>query len=246
MTHANTQISTNSPRLVRALAELAGTDATVSHKYFAERLGQLFDLAGSIRLCAVHERGPAAPLETPVLSREAVKEEFLRVRASIISSALGRFAPGASSLRLRFPATPADLTVEEAMAPEPYLAFYAAQQRDIDFRIRNLQAATREAIAGFSAGLARLAALDAALADPLAARARALFATVPRLLQGRFQLLLREYRQAIGQQPPAAEQWDKTIARFRADMQGVLLAEIETRLLPTLGLIEALEDYEGD
>ena len=47
-----------------------------------------------------------------------------------------------------------------SMLVEPYLAFYAAQQRDIDFRVRNVHAATRDVVAGFSPGLAQLVALD--------------------------------------------------------------------------------------
>jgi hypothetical protein len=246
MTLAQTQISANSSRLVRSLAELVGTGAAVSHKHFTERLGQLFDLPDSIRLSAVHERAPAAAFAPPATSREAAKEEFLRARASIVSSALGRFTPGGGSLRLRFPVATADMTPEEIVAPEPYLAFYAAQQRDIDFRIRNLQAATRDAIAVFSPGLARLAALDAALADPLAAPARRLFAAVPRLLQRRFGILLEDYRREIGDRVHSPDRWDKTIGQFRDEMRGLLLAEIETRLLPALGLIEALDEHQGE
>lgn len=247
MTQAHRQISANSSRLVRALAQLVGTDAAASHKNFTERLGQLFDLPDSIRISAVHDRKPAATFEPSATSREAVKEEFLRARASIVSSALGRFAPGGGgSLRLRFPVASAEMTVEQAMAPEPYLAFYAAQQRDIDVRIRNLQAATRDALAGISPGLARLAALDAALADPLAAQARRSFAAVPRLLQRRFEFLLEEYRQAIAGQAHSPDLWEQTLGRLRDDMQGLLLAEIETRLLPALGLIEALDEHQDE
>lgn len=246
MTQAHRQISANSSRLVRALAQLVGTDAAVSHKNFTERLGQLFDLPDSIRISAVHDRKPAATFEPSATSREAVKEEFLRVRASIVSSTLGRFVPGGGSLRLRFPVTSAEMTVEQAMAPEPYLAFYAAQQRDIDARIRNLQAATRDALAGISPGLARLAALDAALADPLAAQARRSFAAVPRLLQRRFEFLLEAYRQAIAGQSHSPGLWEQTLGRLRDDMQGLLLAEIDARLLPALGLIEALDEHQDE
>jgi hypothetical protein len=246
MTQTQRKISANSSRLVRSLAQLVGADAAVSPKNFAERLGQLFDLPDSIRISAVHGQKPTVTFEPSTTSRGAAREEFLRVRAAIVNSALGRFVPGGGSMRLRFPVATAEMGVEETMAPEPYLAFYSAQQRDIDFRIRNLQAATRDAVAGFSPELARLAALDAALADPLAAQARRLFAAVPRLLQRRFESLLEEYRQAIAGQAHSPGLWEQTLGQFRDDMQGLLLAEIETRLLPALGLIEALDEHQDE
>jgi hypothetical protein len=242
MQQAQNRISTSSSRLVRSLAELAGWDAALTPDQFGERLGQLFDLPDSIRLSAVHDARQEAPGQPQGLAREEVKADFLRVRDAIVSSVRARFTPGTGSLRLRFPLITADMSVEQIQSAEPYLAFYAAQQRDIDLRVRNLQASIREAVAGFSPDLARLAALDAALADPLAAHSRRLFAVVPRVLEQRFAVLLANYRRAIGDQIHDPEQWGKTLEQFRRDMRGLLLAEIEARLLPTLGLIEAMDE----
>ncbi len=246
MSQPSIQIPANSSRLVRSLAELCTVDAAVSHEHFAERLGQMFDLPDSIKISAVHGKTLAVTLEPPAVSRETVKAEFLRVRAGIVSSVLRSFVPGSGAARLRFPATDAATAIEETMAPEPYLAFYMAQQRDIEFRVRNLQAVTRDALAGFSPRLAQLVALDSAIGDPLSAHARRLFTAVPRLLQQRFELLLEEYRQAISGQPHAHALREKALGQFREEMQGLLLAEIETRLLPTLGLIEALNEHESE
>lgn len=246
MTQAKTQIPANTSRLVRFLAELGGADKAVSNKQFTERLGQLFDLPDSIRLSTVHGKRPAPVGGPPPISREDLKAEFLRTRAAIISSAVRSFVPGGGTMRLRFPTVTPDLTLAQTMTAEPYLAFYAAQQRDIDFRIRNLHASTREAVAGFSQRLAQLAELDAALGDPLSNQNRRFFAAVGQVLGKRIESLLTEYRQSGADEPPDNVRWAQTLAQLRAELQSSLLAEIETRMLPTLGLIEALDEQEDE
>ena len=243
MTQLSPEASASASRLVRFLTDWAQGNVAVSAPGFAERLGQLFDLPDSIKISSAHGKIPSERFEPSGLSEDAVKEEFFRVRASLVRSALRSFVPGAGHSRVRFPTVDAAATAEEATNPDPYLAFYSTLQRDIDFRSRNLQGAIRESVAGFSSSLAQLCALDGALAEPLAVHNRRFFAAVPRLLQKRFEFLLAEYRKTLpeGQHQPAL--WAATLEIFRKDMQGLLLAEIETRLLPTLGLIEALDEH---
>jgi len=245
MTQAQTQTHANPSRLVQLLAELVGADTAASDKLITERLGQLFDLPGSIRLSSVLDKPAAVPAQTAVSPQEA-RAEFLRAHTAIISSALRSFLPGGGSIRLRFPAIATREDFEEAATADALLAFYAAQQRDIDFRIRNLQAATRDTVAGFSPRLAQLAALDAALGDPLAAHNRRFFSAVCSLLGKHVENLIDEYHQAASADPRDEKLWAATLARLRSDMQGLLLAEIETRLQPALGLIEALDEPDDE
>jgi hypothetical protein len=240
MTQAQTQIYANSSRLVRLLGELVAADQAGSGRLITARLGQLFDLPDSIRISAVHDKPAAGPAQPAAISPKEARSEFLRARTAIISSALRSFIPGGGSIRLRFPPIDSREAFEEAA--EALLAFYAAQQRDIDFRIRNLQAATRDTVAGFSSRLAQLAALDAAMIDPLATHNRRFFSAVCALLEKRIGFLLEEYQQATSSNPGDDHLWTDSLARIRSEMQGLLLAEIETRLLPTLGLIEALDE----
>lgn len=246
MTQAQTQTHANPSRLVQLLAELVGADTAASDKLITERLGQLFDLPGSIRLSSVLDKPAAGPAQAAAVSPQEARAEFLRARTAIISSALRSFLPGGGSIRLRFPAIATREDFEEAATADALLAFYAAQQRDIDFRIRNLQAATRDTVAGFSPRLAQLAALDAALGDPLAAHNRRFFSAVCSLLGKHVENLIDEYHQAASADPRDEKLWAATLARLRSDMQGLLLAEIETRLQPALGLIEALDEPDDE
>jgi hypothetical protein len=243
MTQLPLQASASASRLVRFLCEWVEGDVASSAPGFAERLGQLFDLPDSIKISSAHGKISSEHFEPSGLAREVVTEEFFRARTSLIRSVLRSFDPGSGHIRNRFPTADIAASEDDATDPEPYLAFYTALQRDIDFRSRTLQAAVRESVAGFSPSLAQLCALDSALAEPLTANNRRLFAAVPKLLQKRFELLLAEYREAAPLGENAPELWVKTINVLRNDMQGLLLAEIETRLLPALGLIEALDEH---
>lgn len=238
------QSPAKSSRLVRFLADLLDADAQLPHQRFIERLGQSFDLADSIKISAVHEDTMATTVIPHEAKKEAVIDEFQRNRASIVRSALQSFAPGQGATRTRCPIARAEMTLAEIMAVEPYLTFYLAQQRNIDFRIRDLHVSIRDSLAALSPQLARLAALDAVLAAPLSVPARRSFAMVPRLLKQRHARLLADHNATKSDSSRARERWEQILVQFRAEIQGLLLAEIETRLLPTLGLIEALDDIE--
>ena len=107
----------------------------------------------------------------------------------------------------------------------------------------------------FAPQLAQLASLDASMADTLADFSRRAFAGVPHLLAKRFYYLNQQYRQARAEQPELTNglsssvrdetarwlQKDGWLDRFIREMQAVLLAELELRLMPVIGLIEALE-----
>lgn len=106
-----------------------------------------------------------------------------------------------------------------------------------------------------STPLARLAALDEALRDTLSVAIRRRLAVIPQLLGQRFDALLREQGERRNDAGPAdhaelptAETWEQWrqpggwLGRFLQDMQGLLLAELELRLLPVLGLIEAVDE----
>ncbi len=229
---------------MRVLAELLDTDGQLSHQDFIERLARSFDLADSIRISTVHEAVFEPTDAQPVVSRGTIRDEFQRERAAIVGSAAQSFSPQASANRTRFPRARAEMTVDEIMDAAPYLSFYSAQQRIIDFRIRDLHARTRDALADLSPPLARLAALDTVLAGPLAGPARRAFAAIPRLLGQRFASLRDQHRRTATDPSRIRERWEVTLLQLRSEMRSLLLAEIETRLLPTQGLVDALDELE--
>jgi Protein of unknown function (DUF3348) len=89
----------------------------------------------------------------------------------------------------------------------------------------------RAALARLSPQMSRLASLDRVMGTALAARERELLGLIPTLLEPHFERLRR-----AAQDAPARD-WQ---AEFHHDMQRLLRAELELRLQPLQGLLDAL------
>jgi hypothetical protein len=103
-----------------------------------------------------------------------------------------------------------------------YRLHYVTRQHAMEGSIAPLRARLRATLARKSADMAKLAAVDAVMEHALGPRERGLLATVPAMLEKHF---VRSAAQR---------------SVFRKDMQAVLLAELELRLQPIEGLLDAL------
>jgi hypothetical protein len=146
-----------------------------------------------------------------------------------------------TSTRTRLPRVDGGGRAAVEAARDPHLRFYAANQREIDFRIRTLHARVREGVAALSPELARLVTLDTALGEIVSAHSRRLFASIPGLLGKRYDRLLAMCIEAPDSPPGEGDPWMEMLDGFRWEMREVLLAEFEARLLPVTGLIEAMD-----
>ncbi len=104
----------------------------------------------------------------------------------------------------------------------------------MELAIAALRGRLREAAGRASPALARLAAVDAVMEQVLGAREQALLAGVRRQLEQRFERL---------RPPPDAAPTD-WLTPFCQDLQALLLAELDLRLQPLEGLVEALRAGE--
>ncbi|MBC7481511.1 MAG: DUF3348 domain-containing protein [Rhizobacter sp.] len=219
MSPALPRTSFNSSSLVRALSNLTRSgmaaadvvDATDSKQTLAERLSPWLAWTDAIALSAVLEGGSALMLsDTPSDGTASVIDEWARVRAELTRA---------------ITADPVFATDHAGSAASfaPYRHRYVTHQRAMEARIGRLRAKVRAALAGHSPKLRRLAALDAVLEHALSARERQLLSTVPKWLEKHFERLRHGQQELDGK-----------------DMQGVLLAELETRLQPVEGMIDAL------
>lgn len=225
MTHVSPPASQHHSRLIRFLSDLAVADVDVSHRDFAERLGLLLNFSDSIILADALKAQRWVAVERDGAEVGRVKAEFLRVQSVLVAAIVSACA-GDTSARIRWP------VIANAASPlsfDPYLRFYTAHQRDLDIGVRGLRSMVRETMSGIAAGLAQLVALDIALEDTLWDDSRRFLAVVPRFLEKRFGDLLGGAGSAAA------------FSQFARETQGLLLAELELRLQPVLGLIEALE-----
>jgi len=235
--------SFNSSRLVRLLADFAVTEVAEAKQSFAERLGQWLDFTDAMELySALNENAPAQaqPSASP-----AIDEEFARLRHALAESITTDGVLTTGNVRIKLPTPAAHLAVESAADFSPYHRYYLAHQRDMAAGIGPLRAKARAALAAHSPALGRLAALDAVMDQAMATRERNLLSMVPLLLAKRFEHLYKAHQAARGETPVADDpaQWMQPggwLAAYCRDMQAVLLAELDLRLEPVAGLIEAL------
>src|SRR3990167_5076470 len=226
--------SFNSSGLVRLLADMTVADGAVavgapSNQTLAERLGQWLDWTDAITLSAALSGAPSAagaaaepgmPASASAIA-EAIANECARVRAGLAQTiaAEGLFAVGQTG--------PLHSAIDFPTCRRAYLA----HQRAMTTRLGALRAQVRAALAKASPSLQRLAALDAAMDDALAAREGHLLAKVPGLLERHFVRL----RQA---QPEGSADG---VAEFLEHMQAVLLAELALRLQPIEAMVDVLD-----
>lgn len=244
MTRALPRAHIHSSRLVRFLSENALLDAAPRTEDVGQRLGDWLDFRQAIALHGVlNPEFPiqaAAPSRTPTLTPDALRQHVTRVRATLEQSILQGAPPGSGLTRIDMPPAELDEPIEPKTAFEPYRRFQAAHQRQMESVVRTLRAQVRSQLAKSTPALQQLATLDAAFESILSEREAMLLGKVSRLLEKRFAQGLKQHLQqaAVG----AAAAHDKPLTwlmPIRQAMRTALLAELDARLQPTLGLVEA-------
>jgi len=247
---------TGSP-LVRLLARLTEADVPDAKPAFAERLSHWLSWTDAISLSAALN-GPAATAAQPVARAGASTEEaeFARMRSALVNAVTedSTSAPDHGRTSRRAPVrdtTPMDTTAADTtLSFTPHRSRYFAKQQAMELGIGPLRARLRAALAGRSPAMAQLAAVDAVMEQVLGEQERTLLSTVPVLLEKHFERLRQAHLATLApiasmapdEAPPPAEAatappW---LEEFRRDMQSVLLAELDLRLQPVEGLLEAL------
>lgn len=212
--------TTFGPPLLRLLAQWAGTGTgsmpTPAASGPAARLADWLAWTDAIALSAVlHQpQDPAPALANPADSAP-------------LAAALHKLHATQSRLI-------ADTVRAQAASPDadtdfaPCRRACQARQRAMAAAIGPLRSRLREALAASTPALARLAALDAVLDTALAERER-------HLLGGVVDRIEAQYLQARRRAAPG---W---LAGFHQDLQTALLAELDLRLQPARGLLDALQ-----
>lgn len=255
MTRTPPRTNFHSSELIRCLADLGIADAPDHGAAFAERLGQWIHFADAITLSAVHGEGiassPKPQAGAHAAACAAAVTEFGRIQDYLFKSITtscspGSGKPGKTHLSLPSPEPETVPSQSPAAAYTPYRRFYEAHQRDMDSSIQPLRVNVRSAVAKCSPRLRKLAELDALFEKILRERETKLLSKVPLLLKARFEQLFKEHQQAHADtgeagNPAGRTRADAWLARFCNDMQMLLLAEMELRLQPAMGLIEAFK-----
>ena len=214
----------NRSALVRQIAAWQAAPADAPRQDVAERLGDWLNVADAITLHSANRTIPAitAAKAAPGMGKAAdasaasLNAETTQVRATLTKSITTRpFGP----------------KLDAATDYPLYHQRYVDQQRRMEMSIDALRAHVRQVLSQTSPRLAQLAALDAVLAQMLGGREQKLLGTVPTFLKARFKDLHKSHASA----PDSA--W---LDSFEQEFQQALLAELDLRLQPIVGMMEAL------
>ena len=229
----------NSPALVRLLAQWdvqAAPHQPTSPAprepsgSLAERLGLWLDWTDAIALSAALNQ----PTRSDTPAAAAGAGASAGAAATVQAMALGLDKLQASQARL-ITTNPVYLQGADSdgmVDVAPYRRACQARQRAMGAAIAPLRERLRGALAATAPALAQLARLDAILETALAERERHVLGGVVGHIEQQFLRL----RQA------ATTGWQ---ARFHQHMQQALLAELDLRLQPALGLLAALRQAHG-
>ena len=207
---------------------------------------------------------PAHLQRMALIAPEALAKHVDKVRAQLVESITQGAPAGTGLARIDMPASVLDEPVEIKTAFEPYRRFVAAHQRQMESTLRSLRAQLRLQLSQRGGAGQQLAALDTAYENILVDREAALLAKTTKLLEKRFVQALKAHMQLQAQAQPAALATETTDATddidvinsnqndtpkdylsrwlmpLRQTLRQALLAELDTRLQPSLGLLEAL------
>ncbi len=251
MTRALPRAHLHSSRLVRFLTENAMIEAVQVQGDVGQKLGDWLDFRQAIALHGLLNPEPQAPSSVPAHQRraalmtpEALSRHVDKFKASLEQS-IAQGAPSGTGLtRIDMPPATLDEPIEPKIAFEPYRRFYAAHQRQMENQVRTLRSQVRGQLAKSTPAMQQLAALDANFENILSEREAMLLGKVPKLLEKRFSQALKQHlkKQAEASAEDASApslKPDTWLLPWRQQLRAALLAELDTRLQPTLGLLEA-------
>lgn len=174
-----------------------------------------------------------------------------QARADLAAVVQGRVAAGRLP-RARADNMPLDLPDPVADAAfAPHSARYLAAQKQIEGRLTALRAQVRSQLAAAVPPLRPLAELDAVMEQVMAGREQRLWATLPGHLERRmaWRRELHDNMLAATGSADDPARWKQPggwLHAFERDLQALLQAEIDVRLEPVLGLLEAAQSNDGE
>lgn len=223
----------SSSRFVRLLSDSAFVNVEAPRQDSAERLSLWVNAFDAITLQAAQQPVKAQarpkPSRADAARARALEEEFHSLRTALVKAMTVNDLPGTGTKPAPRPLLPPQTPPEAETEYGPYRQRYLDRQRQMELRIGPFRDHVRQTVAAASPGLRQLALLDAALEQTLGGREQKLLSTVPALLEKRFEQLKKNptdgWREAFG------KEW-----------QAILLAEMNLRLEPVAGLIEAFSN----
>lgn len=219
-----------------------------------QRLGDWLDFRQAIALQGFFgslDNPSTAPAFAPParvrVDAAVLHARFAQVRAALEQSILRGSAPAPGMPRIEMPSTALTHPIDARSAFDPFRRYFSAHQRQMETVIRSLRAQLRGMLDKGSARHQRLAALDALFENILLEREARQLGLIVTGFEKRFARALKAHLKqlheaaACDEPAPPSQDW---LAPLCDDMHTALLAELDLRLQPVQGLIEALTPEE--
>lgn len=246
----------NSSRLVLLLQQWTQAHGGPARQDVAEQLSQWLSTVDAVKLSrALHALESSAALPAPAGGRgagavdvRALQASLQSTRAELTDLVTAKAAP-AKPARERADNTPVDGPDPEAGADfAVHAARYLALQKQLDARLAALRALIRQSLSTGPEGLRRLALLDAVMEQMLGAREQRLWASLPGHLERRMSHLRATHQQQLeaAGRDDEPQRWALPggwLFAFEQDLRALLLAELQVRLEPLAGLLEAAQSH---
>lgn len=245
MTRAPRRTHFHSARLVRTLVDWAVLEPDEQETEIATKLGSWIAFTDAINLSRVQSTEVlAATPAAQFFDAVALAQEVSRTRAALERPLRSYDAPGENRPRIALPELQSNTSIEEASVYTPYRRYHQNHQRSLEQSVRALRGKVRNSVAAASPKLRQLAMLDATYEGILQEREANLLGNIPALLERHFHRLRKAHQQqmAENQHMDSLALWTKPgawLTHFLQDLHTALLDELDLRLQPTLGLLEA-------
>jgi hypothetical protein len=247
MTRVQPRARLHSSALLHFLDEKALLDSAAPAGDVGQHLADWLDFRQAIALQAfvgsVDDPNSVPARPSARVDGRVLRERFTQVRQALERAIVQGTPPAPGLARIELPAHELPHPIDPKTAFEPLRRYSLGQQRQMDNILRSLRLQLRGMLDKGTTPHRQLAALDAIFENVLQAREARLLSQITSRFEKRFAQALRLHLKKLAQAeqddepaPPAAV-W---LAPLCEDMRQALLAELDLRLQPLLGLIEAL------
>jgi hypothetical protein len=239
----------NTPSLLVLLQQWTGVEHEgEAQQDVAQQLSQWLHAVDAIQfnraLHAIESMRSGAKQSMPEVDTRALDAVFQTAKADLMELISANIAP-ARAMRGRAHRAPADDSYPEA--PEdfaPHIQRYLGLQKQMDVKLAALRAQVRQWLSKSTFELRQLAVMDEVMERMLGAREQRLWASLPGHLERRLAHRRHQHQQALqtSGQEDAPQRWRQPggwLSDSEQDLQALLLAEMQVRLQPITGLLEA-------
>lgn len=236
-----------SSELLRFLASRGMADAALDTGDVGQRLGDWLDFRQAIALQAfIGSVDDPATQDQPATARvdaAVLRRRFGEVRNALEQSILSGSVPAPGLARIECPGAELEHPIDPKTAFDPFRRYAIGHQRQMESVIRSLRTQLRGMLDKGPTAQRQLCALDTIFDSVLSARETRLLGHINNGFEKRFAKALKQHLKQLVQAAEADEPAPRTepwLAPLLADMRQALLTELDLRLQPVLGLVEAL------